>query len=131
MNLNETPSTATAPVQSGHNVRDRVLLYLSGVGMSDVASLELAAECLRQAGAGASAAQAMAVVHELLEQRGLGVRCFEPGARLASFPPLVRKTMISSWTSRPSLYSSAKKLALRIIGGGRKTPPSDSPRKGA
>lgn len=117
-------------MQSGHNVRDRVLLYLTGLGMNDVASLELAAECLRQAGPGASAAEAMAVLHALLEERGLGARCFEPGARLASFPPLVRKTMISSWASRPSLYSSAKKLALRIIGG-RKTPPRDSQRKGA
>lgn len=131
MKSNMTPSPENARARNSHGIRDRVLLYLTGVGMNDVASLELAAECLRRAGPDASAADAMAVVHALLEERGLGVRCFEPGARRASFPPLVRKTMISSWTSRPGLYAAAKNLALRIVAGRRKTPPPDSRRKGA
>lgn len=103
---------------SGRNrvaVRDRVLLYLTGLGMADVASLELAAECLRRAGPDATAGEAMRILRELLCEQGFDVRRLEPARRASSFPPLNRKTMVSKRIGAFTLYGSAKKLALRVL----------------
>lgn len=109
------------PTNDDYALRDRVLLYLTGMGLDDVLGLEIAAECLRRAGAGAGPETAMAALRALLGERGLTPRCFVPGEGARSFPPLRRKTMVSGWTGRPTLYMSAKRLALRVIGadGGR------------
>lgn len=84
---------------AGHNtaVRDRVLLYLTGLGVGDIESLELAAECLRRAQSGATAADAMRTLGGLLRERGLGV---DDGAaaREHSFPPLNRRPMVTRRT---------------------------------
>ena len=96
-------------------VRDRILLYLTGLGMADVESLTLAAECLRRVGPGATPARAMRVLAELLCEHGVDVRCAAPERRAHSFPPLNRQSMLSKRIASLTLYGSAKKLALRVL----------------
>ncbi|MCD8141330.1 MAG: hypothetical protein LUE17_16470 [Planctomycetaceae bacterium] len=110
-----------SPVVAGRHsfaARDRVLLYLTGLDLGDLLSLELAGECLRRAGPDADAAAAMAVLHDMLHERGVGRHA--PSARLHSYPRMNRKVMVSKKMSGFSLVGSARRLAARVIGGGKR-----------
>lgn len=97
-------------------VRDRVLLYLTEMGLGDVLSLELAAECLRRADPDSSQEEAMAILDELLETAGLGLHGDEAKERLHSFPTLNRRTMIASRVDGFSLSAATRRLARRVLG---------------
>lgn len=88
MTTQQDPQTAFYP-------RDRILLYLSGLSLPDVDSLEIAAECLRRTGPAPGGAKTMETLHSLLQEKGLGLPIPEEIARLRSFPHHNRTTMIS------------------------------------
>ena len=117
MNPTDTPS-AHKPSSAGPRrfaARDRILLYLTALEIDEVTSLELAAECLRQAGPGATPGEAMAVLAPLLRERGF----LAGGDRIASFPRHNRRSMLSSPACGFSLYAHAARLTRCIFGPGR------------
>ncbi len=99
--------------QQPHHIfypRDRILLYLSGLSLSDVDSLELAAECLRRTGPGANGVKTMQTLHALLNEKGLGLPSPDATVRLRSFPPHNRTTMISKKLLPFSFFAWLKRL---------------------
>ncbi|MCD8352134.1 MAG: hypothetical protein LUC93_16135 [Planctomycetaceae bacterium] len=107
------------PVATGRKsfaARDRILLYLTGLDLGDLLSLELAGECLRRAGPDADAATAMAILHDMLRERGVGGHGHTPSSRLHSYPGMNRKAMVSKKMAGFSLVGSARKLAARVMG---------------
>lgn len=114
-----------------YTLRDRILLYLTGLGMDDLPGLEIAAECLRRAGPGAEPDAAMGILRDLLAERDVVLCRVEPEGRLRSFPPFRRQTMVSRWTSGFSLYEAAKRLAIYVIGADATGKSGRAGRKGA
>ncbi len=95
MTPQQQQSTDEPVPQTAFYPRDRILLYLSGLSLPDVDSLEIAAECLRRTGPAPDGVKTMQTLHSLLQEKGLGLPSPAEIARLPSFPPHNRTTMIS------------------------------------
>ncbi len=93
--LNHGPGDA----ESGAvRARDRILLYLRGLDLPPLLSLELALEALRRVealGAAQDPARTMHELHDLLRERSLHPELTEAETRLSSTPPLNRRSMIA------------------------------------
>lgn len=88
-----------APSSAGRKARDRALLYLRGLDLPPVLSLELALEALRRTGGDAGEPDIptiMAELHRLLREKGLHPeQTAEREPRLTSCPPMNRSSMIA------------------------------------
>ncbi len=107
------------PVATGRPsfaARDRILLYLTGLDLGDLLTLELAGECLRRAGPDADAGAAMVILHDMLRERGVGGAGHAASAKLHSYPAMNRKAMVSKKMAGFSLTGSAIRLAARMLG---------------
>lgn len=93
--------------------RDRILLYLSGLALPDVDSLEIAAECLRRTGPAPDGVKTMETLHSLLQEKGLGLPSPEEIARLRSFPHHNRTTMISKKLQPIGFFAWLKGFFIR------------------
>lgn len=111
----QTPHSREDKGRCEFAVQVRLLLYLSCLGLDDVAGLELAAECLRRTGPDADHRRAMQALRELLRERGLEFDCLGDAMHFHSFPPIRRKTMIAQPMGGLSLIGSAKRLARRLL----------------
>lgn len=99
------------------SARDRVMLYLRGLEMDDMTSLELATECLRRTGENADPGRVMAELRVLLQERGVFFHLTDPsGRQLQSYPPINRRSMVSEGVDWFTLYGTAKKVMLRVFG---------------
>lgn len=106
MNMAASCIPETTPLQSVRNgdederarilACNRVLLYARGLDLDANAGLELATESLRRSGGAADLQRTLEQMHVILHERGV-----EPflsgkgGGRLASAPPISRKSMVS------------------------------------
>ena len=102
------------PDEHALRVRDRVLLYVRGMSLPTMETLDVAASALRQARDDASTSETMDSLREILLKRGeLPVRP-EPFA----CPPVVRRSMVAGELDRAPWLTAAGR-ALRGLFGGR------------
>ncbi len=105
------------PERSLLAARDRVMLYLRGMDMGALPSLELAAKTMRRAGPEAGPEQAMAALWALLEKQNPSICLADSGgAILRSTPPLNRRPMLSGKMGELTLYGAGKKLLSNALG---------------
>lgn len=88
--------TNAPPNERGQRSRDRVLLYLRGMDLPPLESVDLARESLSRSGPDADPAKAMRELRGLLAERGLPHSAQNSrGERLLSAPPMNRHPMIA------------------------------------
>ena len=109
-----TPTNAPSD-ERGRRSRDRVLLYLRGMDLSPLESVDLARESLSRSGPDADPAGAMREVRDLLAERGLTHSAQNSrGERVLSAPPMNRRPMIAEeLTPRRRLTSLFDRLRRR------------------
>lgn len=84
------------PDERGQRARDRVLLYLRGMDVPPLESVDLARESLSRSAPHADPAEAMRTLRGLLLERGLAHGAQNSrGERLLSAPPMNRRPMIA------------------------------------
>ena len=84
------------PDERGQRSRDRVLLYLRGMDLPSLESVDLARESLSRSGPDADPAEALRELRGLLAERGLAHSAQNSrGERLLSAPPMNRRPMIA------------------------------------
>lgn len=92
----------------------RILQYGQGLGLPAEACLELAEECLRRIGAASDLGRIMAAMHHILAEKGMGIGVIESdGGPLRSFPPLLRRSMVSNC---PDCLSFSAWLWRKMVG---------------
>lgn len=96
--------------------RDRVLLYLRGLETDELASLELAAECLRRAGPDAGPRQAMRELRQLLREKAAANGDDVSAVPRRSYPPLNRQAMVSPGMECPTLLGCLVNCLRRLLG---------------
>lgn len=93
-NTAATPTDAPSD-ERGRRSRDRVLLYLRGMDLPPLESVDLARESLVRSGPDADPAEAMRALRGLLAEQGLAHSAQNSrGERLLSAPPMNRRPMI-------------------------------------
>lgn len=91
-----SPQNASLPDERGQRARDRVLLFLRGMDLAPLESVDLARESLSRSGPQADPADAMRELRALLAERGLAHSSRNSrGERLMSAPPMNRRPMIA------------------------------------
>lgn len=91
-----SPQNTSLPDERGQRSRDRVLLFLRGMDLPPLESVDLARESLSRSGPQADPADAMRALRALLAERGLAHSAQNSrGERLMSAPPMNRHPMIA------------------------------------
>ncbi len=118
--LDERPEQPYAPVLAPRDddVEDRramacnrLLLYMRGLGIRALSSLELAMESMNRAGLDADMATAMRELGGLLRKNGVTLAIKDnEGLPLRGAPPMNRRPMLASDVKRASLRKWLRKL---------------------
>lgn len=120
-----TASAALASEERGARSRDRVLLYVRGMDIPPMDSLDLARESLKRSGPDVDPAEAMRNLRGLLAERGLAHSLQDSqGRRQLSAPPMNRRPMIAEGMGRASCLAAVGRALKRLAGFG---PRADGP----
>lgn len=107
---------ATPPLdERGQRARDRVLLFVRGMELPPLESVDLARESLNRSGTGVPPAEAMRVLRELLAERGLAHSLLNSrGERQLSAPPMNRHSMIAEELDRKPWLTALRRAVQRL-----------------
>lgn len=111
------PPDAFPPDERGQRARDRVLLFVRGMDLPPLESVELARESLNRSGVDVSPAEAMRVLRDLLAEQGLAHSLQNSrGERQLSAPPMNRHPMIAEELDRKP-WLTAIRRGFKRLGG--------------
>lgn len=106
---------APPPDERGQRARDRVLLFVRGMDLPPLESVDLARESLNRSGTDVPPAEAMRVLRELLAERGLAHSLLNSrGERQLSAPPMNRRPMIAEELDRKPWLTALRRVFHRL-----------------